>query len=148
MSNRLKRAQDLSCALFRLSTPFDYALRLGSGQAHGKLHPHRPEGPQQIAELQVLNVSTLLGWLGEQPAGCDLNQLVAASRPTPTGVSHQTWNSHTSITPLTAFPFLCYTTSNNSPGADELLSYSKRRSLPCQTRSNYHCCGTVGTGAN
>jgi hypothetical protein len=26
----------------------------------------------------VLNVSTLLGWLGEQPAGYDLNQLVAA----------------------------------------------------------------------
>jgi hypothetical protein len=26
----------------------------------------------------VLNVSTLLGWLGGQPAGYDLNQLVAA----------------------------------------------------------------------
>jgi len=26
----------------------------------------------------VLNVSSLLGWLGEQPAGYDLNQLVAA----------------------------------------------------------------------
>jgi hypothetical protein len=27
---------------------------------------------------RVLNVSSLLGWLGEQPAGYDLNQLVAA----------------------------------------------------------------------
>ena len=26
----------------------------------------------------VLNVSTLLGWLGQQPAGYDLNQWVAA----------------------------------------------------------------------